>query len=88
MKLDDQFEWDLENVDASPEQFAEVYAKELGLGGEFKCVGLNVHDFATDVSICLERPLRIPYGNKSKSIKSRYSSLVIPPMGHLYKTMI
>ncbi|KAH7907812.1 SNF5-domain-containing protein [Hygrophoropsis aurantiaca] len=36
MKLDDQFEWDLENADASPEQFAEVYAKELGLGGEFK----------------------------------------------------
>ncbi|KAG0698325.1 SNF5-domain-containing protein [Suillus ampliporus] len=36
MKLDDQFEWDLENVDASPEQFAEIYAKELGLGGEFK----------------------------------------------------
>ncbi|KAF8556610.1 SNF5-domain-containing protein [Imleria badia] len=36
MKLDDQFEWDLENEDASPEQFAEVYANELGLGGEFK----------------------------------------------------
>lgn len=36
MKLDDQFEWDLENQDASPELFAEVYAKELGLGGEFK----------------------------------------------------
>lgn len=36
MKLDDQFEWDLENVDASPEQFADVYVKELGLGGEFK----------------------------------------------------
>ncbi|KIJ63657.1 hypothetical protein HYDPIDRAFT_29449 [Hydnomerulius pinastri MD-312] len=36
MKLDDQFEWDLDNQDASPEQFAEVYAKELGLGGEFK----------------------------------------------------
>jgi len=48
MKLDDQFEWDLENVDASPEQFAEVYAMELGLGGEFKYVGLNFYDFATD----------------------------------------
>ncbi|KAG1802066.1 uncharacterized protein HD556DRAFT_1228080 [Suillus plorans] len=36
MKLDDQFEWDLENVDASPEQFADIYVKELGLGGEFK----------------------------------------------------
>ncbi|KAF9224771.1 SNF5-domain-containing protein [Gyrodon lividus] len=36
IKLDDQFEWDLDNQDASPEQFAEVYAKELGLAGEFK----------------------------------------------------
>jgi SWI/SNF-related matrix-associated actin-dependent regulator of chromatin subfamily B protein 1 len=35
MKLDDQFEWDIESETASPEQFAEVYAKELGLGGEF-----------------------------------------------------
>ncbi|KAJ7672593.1 SNF5-domain-containing protein [Mycena polygramma] len=36
IKLDDQFEWDLDNADASPEGFAEIYAKELGLGGEFK----------------------------------------------------
>ncbi|KAJ6495780.1 hypothetical protein C8R47DRAFT_974018 [Mycena vitilis] len=36
MKLDDQFEWDLDNEQASPEEFAEVYAQELGLGGEFK----------------------------------------------------
>ncbi|KAF8892911.1 hypothetical protein BD779DRAFT_1467981 [Infundibulicybe gibba] len=35
MKLDDQFEWDLDNTNASPEEFAAVYAKELGLGGEF-----------------------------------------------------
>ncbi|KAF8958931.1 hypothetical protein BDZ97DRAFT_1839880, partial [Flammula alnicola] len=36
IKLDDQFEWDLDNPMASPEEFAEVYAQELGLGGEFK----------------------------------------------------
>ncbi|KAF8480047.1 SNF5-domain-containing protein [Russula ochroleuca] len=36
MKLDDQFEWDIENPGASPEQFAEVYALELGLGSEFR----------------------------------------------------
>ncbi|KAG9226723.1 hypothetical protein CCMSSC00406_0008423 [Pleurotus cornucopiae] len=36
IKLDDQFEWDLDNTDASPEEFAEVYARELGLVGEFK----------------------------------------------------
>jgi SWI/SNF-related matrix-associated actin-dependent regulator of chromatin subfamily B protein 1 len=37
MKLDDQFEWDLNNLDGgAPERFAEVYSMELGLGGEFK----------------------------------------------------
>ncbi|KAI6038612.1 SNF5-domain-containing protein [Pisolithus marmoratus] len=48
VRLDDQFEWDLENEDASPEQFAEVYVKELGLGGEFQtaishCIREQVH---------------------------------------------
>ncbi|KAJ3536080.1 hypothetical protein NMY22_g6197 [Coprinellus aureogranulatus] len=36
MKLDDQFEWDMEATEVTPEEFAEVYAKDLGLGGEFK----------------------------------------------------
>ncbi|KAJ7188657.1 hypothetical protein C8R46DRAFT_877300 [Mycena filopes] len=36
IKLDDQFEWDLDNAAASPENFADIYTQELGLGGEFK----------------------------------------------------
>lgn len=36
MKLDDQFEWDLDNEIVAPERFAETYCMELGLGGEFK----------------------------------------------------
>jgi SWI/SNF-related matrix-associated actin-dependent regulator of chromatin subfamily B member 1 len=36
MKLDDQIEWDLDNPHASPEEFAEIYARDLGLAGEFK----------------------------------------------------
>jgi SWI/SNF-related matrix-associated actin-dependent regulator of chromatin subfamily B member 1 len=36
VKLDDQIEWDLDNPEASPEAFAEVYARDLGLAGEFK----------------------------------------------------
>ena len=39
LKLEDQFEWDIDSPDPSPEHFAEVYAKELGLGGEFRFVG-------------------------------------------------
>lgn len=35
-KLDDQFEWDLDNEDASPEAFAEVFTMELGIASEFK----------------------------------------------------
>ncbi|KIJ33516.1 hypothetical protein M422DRAFT_35431 [Sphaerobolus stellatus SS14] len=35
MKLDDQFEWDASCPSNSPEQFAELYAAELGLPGEF-----------------------------------------------------
>ena len=44
VKLEDQFEWDLDNTDASPERFAEVYAKALGLGGEFKYVAFSPLD--------------------------------------------
>ncbi|KZV84892.1 SNF5-domain-containing protein [Exidia glandulosa HHB12029] len=36
MNLKDQFEWDIVNPYNSPEQFAEVYCTELGLGGEFR----------------------------------------------------
>lgn len=35
VKLEDQFEWDLDSPDPSPEYFAEIYTMELGLGGEF-----------------------------------------------------
>ncbi|PCH37509.1 SNF5-domain-containing protein [Wolfiporia cocos MD-104 SS10] len=34
-KLEDQFEWNLDNNDPTPEQFAEIYARDLGLVGEF-----------------------------------------------------
>lgn len=36
--LIDQFEWDINCAKNDPEQFAEILATELGLGGEFKCV--------------------------------------------------
>ncbi|KAJ8083139.1 SWI/SNF chromatin-remodeling complex subunit [Marasmius tenuissimus] len=36
VKLDDQFEWDIDNTSSSPELFAETYAQDLGLSGEFK----------------------------------------------------
>ncbi len=35
-KLEDQFEWDLENIDPTPERFAEIYCNDLGIGDEFR----------------------------------------------------
>lgn len=36
MRLEDQFEWDIRDPFNVPEQFAERYCRDLGLGGEFK----------------------------------------------------
>lgn len=36
LNLTDAFEWDINETDAAAEQFAEVYAADLGLAGEFK----------------------------------------------------
>lgn len=76
MKLDDQFEWDLDNSNASPEDFAEVYAQDLGLGGEFKyelVILARVHD-----SEVFSGPrLHILYENKFRRTKSHFSLLVI-----------
>lgn len=36
--LVDQFEWDINCTENSPEQFAEVLCSDLGLGGEFRYV--------------------------------------------------
>ena len=41
-RLDDQFEWDIENVDPTAEQFTEIYSADLGLAGEFKLVFLSL----------------------------------------------
>lgn len=35
IQLVDQFEWDISDPNNSPEAFAEAFAAELGLSGEF-----------------------------------------------------
>jgi hypothetical protein len=44
-KLDDQFEWDVDNDGASPERFAEVYASEL-----WACWGVQVSSNRSSLS--------------------------------------
>lgn len=34
--LTDRFEWEISEINNSPEEFVEIYANDLGLGGEFK----------------------------------------------------
>lgn len=38
VQLVDRFEWDMSDPTNSPEAFAEVFAADLGLAGEFRCV--------------------------------------------------
>lgn len=44
VNLSDQFEWDVDDSFNSPEMFAEVYASDLGLAGEFKYVPFLVQN--------------------------------------------
>ncbi|KAG8735839.1 SWI/SNF chromatin-remodeling complex subunit [Ceratobasidium sp. 414] len=48
MNLTDQFEWDINNPDNSPEELAKVSCCDLGLGGEFKtAVAHSIHEQAS-----------------------------------------
>lgn len=87
MKLDDQFEWDLENQDASSEQFAEVYANELGLGGEFKWARV-FKEYERGTDACLGLLLRTVYVSKSRCIKSHSSSWATLPTARPSRTTI
>ncbi|KDQ13789.1 hypothetical protein BOTBODRAFT_110948, partial [Botryobasidium botryosum FD-172 SS1] len=49
MSLVDQFEWDVNDPNNSPEGFAEVYAADLGLSGEFKTA--IAHDIREQVQL-------------------------------------
>jgi hypothetical protein len=80
MKLDDQFEWDLENENASPEEFAEVYAQDLGLNGEFRWVihfGIYMGQRLTS---CSELLSRTPFASRFRPTKNHCSLLAILPM--------
>lgn len=50
MHLSDTFEWELTST-VTPEEFAEVYAADLGLNGEFKCV-LRILDGLLLITVC------------------------------------
>ena len=90
MKLEDQFEWDLDTPDPSPENFADVYAKELGLGGEFRFVYLSASILWKNKSLRRHAgPLsRTPFENKFRSTRSRSSSWDTRLMVLLCKTRI
>lgn len=47
--MEDQFEWDISDNRNSPEEFAEVYCRDLGLSGEFKTA--IVHSIREQVQV-------------------------------------
>ncbi|KAJ9119163.1 hypothetical protein QFC22_003655 [Naganishia vaughanmartiniae] len=58
MHLSDSFEWELTSS-VSPEQFAEVYAAELGLNGEFKTA--IAHDIREQVYLYMKSLAMVGY---------------------------
>ena len=56
MKLDDQFEWDLDYEAVISEEFAEVYVQDLGLNGvllKCSCV-FKVNSFRIELPSCIQ----------------------------------
>lgn len=53
-QLVDKFEWDLSDSRNSPEEFADVFASDLGLGGEFRFVLLIIASALTQTSLTLD----------------------------------
>ncbi|CAO3694216.1 unnamed protein product [Umbelopsis ramanniana] len=58
--LIDQFEWDIASQNNSPEQFADILATDLGLGGEFKTA--IAHSIREQVHVYMKSLLLIGYG--------------------------
>lgn len=75
--LEDQFEWELGNVVIEPEWFAEVYATELGLPGEFKYVYL----FFSCLSLRLTRPRRTAIAHSIREQTQTYQKSLFT-IGH------
>lgn len=65
MHLTDCFEWDLQS-DVTPEQFAEIYAADLGLNGEFKTA--ITHDMREQIQVHLRSLALIGYPFDGSSI--------------------
>ncbi|ORY02912.1 SNF5-domain-containing protein, partial [Basidiobolus meristosporus CBS 931.73] len=59
VSLLDQFEWDINCPNNDPEQFAEVLANELGLGGEFKTA--IAHSIREQIYIYMKSLLLLGY---------------------------
>ncbi|KAH7469173.1 Chromatin structure-remodeling complex protein BSH [Phytophthora ramorum] len=55
----DRFEWDLNNPNNSPEQFAQVVCEDLGLSGEFEAqVALSIREQLRDYSRLIREGLK------------------------------
>lgn len=69
----DRFEWEISEPQNCPEHFAETYANDLGLSGEFKCVGscLDHHVFVFSCMLTVSNVSIIKYKNRNRTFNPR-----------------
>ncbi|CUA72931.1 SWI/SNF chromatin-remodeling complex subunit snf5 [Rhizoctonia solani] len=84
MNLTDQFEWDINDAHNSPEEFAEVYCKELGLGGEFKTA--VAHAIREQVSVYQKSLFLVGHPFDGTPIADdELKMAMLPPIDHSFR---
>ncbi|CAE6370089.1 unnamed protein product [Rhizoctonia solani] len=84
MNLTDQFEWDINDPHNSPEEFAEVYCKELGLGGEFKTA--VAHSIREQVSVYQKSLFLVGHPFDGTPIADdELRTAMLPPIDHSFR---
>ncbi|CAE6459210.1 unnamed protein product [Rhizoctonia solani] len=84
MNLTDQFEWDINDPHNSPEEFAEVYCNELGLGGEFKTA--VAHAIREQVSVYQKSLFLVGHPFDGTPIADdELRTAMLPPIDHSFR---
>ncbi|CUA71836.1 SWI/SNF chromatin-remodeling complex subunit snf5 [Rhizoctonia solani] len=83
MNLTDQFEWDINYEHNSPEEFAEVYCNELGLGGELKtAVARSIRE---QVSVYQKSLFLVGHPSDGMPIADEQKMAMLPPIDHSFR---
>ncbi|KAG8746893.1 SWI/SNF chromatin-remodeling complex subunit [Ceratobasidium sp. 423] len=84
INLTDQFEWDINDPNNSPEEFAETYCRELGLGGEFKTA--VAHAIREQVSVYQKSLFLVGHPFDGTPIADdELRTAMLPPIDHSFR---